>query len=158
LTMNWIEDYEAGAALFALWLGFAAALLAMGEWRQRPVLRWGGILLLGVATVLAMLWQLIILVFGARAGNLVLFDAMLLADAAPAAIYAIVAWRVPHRPVLRTIARVLAAIYAFAWVTLEIRHLFHEKVGLFGGSTEVEWYAYSVAWLAFAGAVLALGL
>jgi len=43
-------------------------------------------------------------------------------------------------------------------VTLEIRHWFHDKIGLFSGSTEAEWYAYSVAWLAFAGAVLALGL
>ena len=101
---------------------------------------------------LRVLWQFVTLIFGTRAGNLVIFDALLLADALPAAIYAIVAWLVPHRPVLRTIARVLAAFYAFAWVTLEIRHLFHDKVGLFGGSTEAEWYAYSVAWLAFAGA------
>lgn len=158
LTMNWIDDFESGSTLIALWLGFGAAMLGVGEWRQRPVLRWGGILLLGVATVLGMLWQFVMLIFATRVGNLVLFDALLLADALPAAIYASIAWLVPHRPVLRTIARVLAAFYAFAWVTLEIRHLFHDKVGLFGGSTEAEWYAYSVAWLAFAGAGLALGL
>jgi uncharacterized membrane protein len=53
---------------------------------------------------------------------------------------------------------VLAAIFAFAWITLEIQHTFHDQVELFHGSTEAEWYAYSVAWLAFAGAALAGGL
>jgi uncharacterized membrane protein len=158
LTMGWIDDFGPGAALFALWLGFGAAMLALGEWRQRPVLRWGGMLLLGAATVLDILWQFVTLIFGTRVGNLVLFDALLLAEATPAIIYVFVAWLLPHRPTLRTIARALAAVYAFAWVTLEIRHLFHDKVGLFGGSTEAEWYAYSVAWLAFAGAMLAFGL
>jgi uncharacterized membrane protein len=60
--------------------------------------------------------------------------------------------------VLRAITRVLAAAYAFVWVTLEIQHVFHERVQLFATSTELEWYAYSLAWLAFAGATLAIGL
>jgi uncharacterized membrane protein len=133
-------------------------MLAIGEWRQRPVLRWGGIGLLGAVTLLDLLWQLVTLIFGTPAGNLVLLDNLLLAEAAPAAVFAFVARLLPHRPVLRTSARVAAAFYGFAWVTLEIRHLFHDRIGLFGGSTEAEWYAYSVAWLAYAGTVLALGL
>jgi uncharacterized membrane protein len=144
--------------LFALWLGFGAAMLALGEARLRPVLRWGGLSLLVATTLLAVPWQLIMLLFGARAGNLLVFDAVLLADAVPAAIYAALAWQLRHNPVLRTMARVLAAAYAFAWVTLEIKHAFHQRVELFGSSTEPEWYAYSVAWLAFAGVGLALGL
>ena len=158
LTMGWIDDFGAG-------VGAVRAVARLRRRRCWPSANGGSarccagaaILLLGAATVLDMLWQFVTLIFGTRVGNL-LFDALLLAEAAPALVFAFVAWLVPHRPDVRTIARVLAAVYAFAWVTLEIRHLFHDRVGLFGGSTEAEWYAYSVAWLAFAGAVLALGL
>lgn len=152
------EDFGPGAALIALWLAFAAVLIALGEWRRRPVLRWGGRLLLSHATVTTLLWQAVMLLFGVRVGQLPFFNDLLLALAIPALIYATIAWLAPHRPALRTITRVLAAGFAFAWVTLEIRHAFHAKVSLFSTSTEMEWYLYSVAWLAFAGTALAIGL
>ncbi len=153
-----LEDFGAGAALIGLWLTFAGVLLAVGGRRQRPVLRRGGWLLLAVTTFVALLWQPVMLLFGVRVGNLAIVDALLLADAAPAVIYATIAWLIRARPVLRTIARVLAAAYAFAWITLEIQHVFHGNVELFRSSTEAEWYTYSVAWLAFAGAGFAGGL
>jgi uncharacterized membrane protein len=153
-----LEDFGAGAALMALWLVFAGVLIAVGEWRQRPVLRWGGRLILGATTILAMIWQPVMLLFGVRVGNLMIADALLLADLVPALVYAIVAWQSPTQPALRTITRILAAAYAFAWITLEIQHGFHDKVELFRSSTETEWYLYSVAWLAFAGVALAGGL
>jgi uncharacterized membrane protein len=153
-----LEDFGAGAALIALCLTFGAVLLALAEWRQRPVLRWSGFVLLAATTFVALLWQPLMLLFGVNVGNLPIFDALLLADAAPAAIFAVVACLLPTRPVLRTIARVLAALFAFDWITLEIRHLFQGRVWLFAGSSEAEWYTYSVAWLGFAGAGLALGL
>ncbi len=158
LTMAWLDDFAAGSALIALWLAFAVAVIALGEARQRPVLRWGGLLLLGVATAFSILWQLIGFVFGVRTGDLVVFNALLLADGLPALIYAVLSWLVPHRPALRRIAAMLAAGYALAWVSLEIRHGFHARVELFGGSIDVEWYLYSVAWLAFAVAALVIGL
>jgi uncharacterized membrane protein len=158
LTMDWLDSFASGAALTALWLAFAAAVIALGEYRQRPVLRWGGRLLLAIATVFSVLWQLLGLLFGVPVGDLPVLNALLLADAIPALVYGILAWLVPTRPILRTIARVLAAGYAFLWVTLEIQHAFHAKIELFAGSTDVEWYLYSVAWLAFAGAALAAGL
>ncbi|MFI4983128.1 MAG: DUF2339 domain-containing protein, partial [Nevskiales bacterium] len=151
LTIAPIDDFAAGAALIAAWSLFGGGLLALGEARQRPVLLWGGVLVLGWATLVAVLWQPIMLLFGVRVGNLAIIDALLLADAVPALTYAVIAWRNPGRPVLRAIARVLAAAFAFAWVTLEIRHTFQGKVELFASSGEVEWYIYSVAWLAFAG-------
>jgi uncharacterized membrane protein len=158
LTMAWLDDFGSAAALIALWLGFAVAVIALGEYRQRPVLRWGGRLLLAMATAFSMLWHLVGLLFGVPVGNLPVLNALLLAEAVPALIYGALAWLVPHRPRLRTIARVLAAGYAFLWVTLEIQHNFHAQVQLFAGSTEIEWYLYSVAWLAFAGAALGIGL
>jgi len=153
-----LEDFGAGAGLIAVWLVFAGVVIAVGEWRGRPVLRWGGRLILGATTIVAVIWQLVMLLFGVRVGNLMIVDALLLADAVPALVYAVVAWQSLHRPVLRTTTRILAAIYAFAWITLEIQHGFHAKVELFHSSTEAEWYLYSVAWLAYAGVALAGGL
>ena len=46
LTMGWLDDFATAACLFALWLAFAVAVIALGEYRERPVLRWGGRLLL----------------------------------------------------------------------------------------------------------------
>jgi len=158
LTTLLLEDFGAGAALIALWLTFGGVLLVVGERRQRPVLRWGGLALLGETTIVALWWQPIMLMFGATVGNLAIVDALLLADAAPTLIYATIAWQVRSWPVVPTVARILAAAYAFAWVTLEIQHVFHGAVELFATSTETEWYVYSVAWLAFAGAALAGGL
>ncbi len=153
-----LEDFGAGAALIALWLLFGGVLLVVGERRHRPVLRWGGWLVLAVTTYVALLWQPIMLLFRARVGSLPIIDALLLADAVPALIYATIAWLRSTPPVLRTIARILAAAYALAWITLEIQHLFHGDVELFASSTEGEWYAYSVAWLTFAGVAFASGL
>ncbi len=158
LTNFPLDDFGAGASLIALWLAFAAVLLALGEYRQRPVLRWGGRLVLGMATSTALVWQPVMLLFGVDVGNLAIFDALLFADMAPAVIYAAIAWLNPSRRILRTITRVLAAMYAFAWISLEIRHIFQGRVELFASSGEAEWYTYSVAWLLFAGMGLGLGL
>jgi uncharacterized membrane protein len=158
LTDAPFEDFGAGAGLIALWLVFATALIALDAWRGRPVLRWGGILLMAAATFFAIFWQLVMLLFGVRVGQSLVFDALLLADAIPALCYAMIAWLSPTRRILRFTTRVLAGAFAFAWVTLEIRHAFHDQVALFAGSGEAEWYLYSVAWLAIAGAALAWGL
>ena len=158
LTSQPLDDFPTGAALIALWMVFAAALVALGERRRRPVLLWMGGLLLGAATLIDIFWQPLMLLFGTEVGSLAIFDALLLADAVPAAVYAGVAWRSPARPRLCTTTRVLAALFAFAWITLEIRHIFQGRVELFANSGEGEWYAYSAAWLLFAGAALGLGL
>src|SRR5579862_5100827 len=158
LTSEPLDDFTTGAALIALWMVFATALVALGERRRRPVLLWMGSLLLGAATLIEICWQPLMLLFGTEVGSLAIFDALLFADAVPAAVYALVAWRSPARPLLCTTARVLAALFAFAWITLEIRHIFQGRVELFANSGEGEWYAYSAAWLVFAGAALGLGL
>ncbi|HVH73628.1 MAG TPA: DUF2339 domain-containing protein [Stellaceae bacterium] len=166
LDVDPFADFVGGAALIALWHAFAAAVIRLGDYRQRPVLRWGGRLLLFAATPMAVFWQLFMLTFGqflfglfaSRVGYLAILDALLLADAVPALCYAAIARFCPPGALLRPIARIAAAAFAFAWVTLEIRHLFQGEVSLFAASGEAEWYAYSLAWLAFAGAALALGL
>ncbi|HKS89711.1 MAG TPA: DUF2339 domain-containing protein, partial [Stellaceae bacterium] len=158
LTMEWGGDFAVGGALISLWLAFAGAMIVLGERRARPVLQWGGGLLLAIASIFAVLWETVLLLFGVDVGELPIFDALLPAAAIPALIYAAIAWLSPGRKLLRATAQVLAGVFAFAWVSLEIRHLFQGRVALFGASGEAEWYAYSLAWLAFAGAMLALGL
>lgn len=158
LTIAPVEEFAAGAALIALWSVFGGAMLALGQRKQRPVLLWGGLGVLGWATLVAAFWQPVVLLFGDRVGDLLILDALLLADAVPAAVYAVIASRSAAFPVVQVIARVLAAAFAFVWVTLEIRHAFQGKVELFASSSDLEWYAYSAAWLAFAVATLAVGL
>ena len=97
------------------------------------------------------------MLFSVWVGSLPIIDALFLADAVPALVYAIVAWVSPIR-VVRAVTRLLAMIFAFVWITHEIQHIFHGRVELFHSSTEAEWYVYSVAWLAFAVAGFAIGL
>src|SRR5205085_460523 len=92
LTMRWLDDFASGAALTALWFAFAVAVIVLGEYRQRPVLRWGGRLLLAVATVFSVIWQLFGLLFGVRVGDLPVLNGLLLADAIPALVYGVLAW------------------------------------------------------------------
>jgi uncharacterized membrane protein len=158
LTIAPVEDFAAGAALIALWSAFGGGLAALGQRKERPVLLWGGVAVLGWSTIVALLWQPIVLLFGARVGDLPILDALLLADAVPAIVFAAIAWQDGVHPVVRTIARELATLFAFLWITLEIRHLFQGKVELFVSSSDAEWYAYSVAWLLFASTALAAGL
>ena len=121
LTMHWLDDFGDGAALTALWFVFAAAVIALGEYRQRPVLRWGGRLLLAVATVFSVLWQLLGLLFGVPVGDLPVLNGLLLADAVPALVYARprLAGAVPPE-IAHDRARAGGRLRV-AWVTLEIK-------------------------------------
>lgn len=144
-----------------VWLALAGFLLWLGERRHRPVLRWGGSILFGLATTQVVLWQVLLanpLFTGEAVGRTIGFDVLILAYAVPAAIYAAIAARRLGPLPLRLIARILAAALTFIWVTLEIRHIFRGERLLWGSSSDAEWYAYSVAWLTFAGIGLALGL
>jgi len=125
LTLAPADDFASGSALTALWFVYAAALLALGEYKQRPVLRWGGLILLIAVTPVLVGWQFLSLIFGARVGKLPVLDALFLADAVPALVFAAIAWRAEAYPVWRWIARLLAATFAFWWMTLEVQHWFH---------------------------------
>ena len=114
LTMGWLDDFATAASLIALWLAFAAAVIALGEYRSGRCCAGAAGCCLAVATAFSILWQLIGLLFGVRVGALPVLNALLVAEAVPALIYAVLAWLVPHRPRLRTIARVLAAGVRFS--------------------------------------------
>jgi len=149
------KGYAVGSA------ALAAFLLWLGERRRREVLRWGGIILFGLATVQAALWQAVIanpLFNDEPVGRLVMLDALTIAFGLPALLYAGIAWLRLGPIELQWVARIAASGLAFLWLTLEIRHVFRGEVLTWGECGEAEWYAYSAAWLAFAGAGLAAGL
>jgi uncharacterized membrane protein len=144
-----------------VWLALAVFLLWLSERRHRPVLRWGGSILFGLATTQVVLWQVLLanpLFTDEAVGRTIGVDVLTLAYAIPAVMYAVIAaLRLGLTP-LRPIARILAAALAFLWLTLEIRHIFRGENLMWGTSSDAEWYTYSAAWLAFAGIGLALGL
>lgn len=156
-----LGDLGRDATQTLLWLSLAAVLLWIGEMRRRPVLNWGGIIMFGLGTVQAVIWQAIIanpLLTDDPVGRLVIFDVLTLAYGLPALLYAGIVWfRLGPIP-LRWVARISAAGFAFLWLTLEIRHVFQGEVLTWGESGEAEWYAYSAVWLGFAGTGLAAGL
>ena len=158
-----LDDFDLNAVETIAWLVMTGRLLHLGERRDRPVLRWSGVILFATATVFAVGWQAIFLnpatpFFGAPVEGWFLLDFLLLAYAVPAALYALIGFYRLGPRVLRQAALVLAAGFAFLWVTLEVRHFFqrdHLNQGLTG---EAEWYVYSAAWLAFAAAGLGAAL
>jgi uncharacterized membrane protein len=151
--------------LSSTWL--AGALLL--RWRLGPKLyfvqRWAERLLLAAALVQIVLVQLIAINpwWGPQPSPVEeppLANAMLLAYALPAVLAALYARVARGQGLARvgTLSGLVGAALAFAWVTLETRHLFHPVDLAWGApSTDAERYAYSAVWLAFAGATLALG-
>jgi uncharacterized membrane protein len=145
------------------WLAMSAWLLHLGERRDRAVLRWSGTVLFTIATLFAVGWQAIFLnpvmpFFGRPVAGWFLFDSLLLAYAVPAALYALIGFYRLGPRLLWQAALVLAAGFAFLWVTLEVRHFFQGDRLNQGFTGEAEWYAYSAAWLAFSAAGLGAAL
>ena len=147
-----LDDFALNAVETIAWLAMAGWLLHLGERRDRVVLRWSGIILFAVATVFAVGWQAIFLnpvmpLFGRPVEGWFLFDSLFLAYAIPAALYAVIGFYRLGPRVLWQAALVLAAGFAFLWVTLEVRHFFQGDRLNQGLTGEAEWYAYSAAWL-----------
>jgi uncharacterized membrane protein len=56
-------------------------------------------------------------------------------------------------------ARIAVLVLVFAWMSLELRHAFHGTViGHHLATSDAEWYAYSVLWLAFAALLFGAGV
>src|SRR6266851_582559 len=156
-----LTDLGRDATQTLLWLALAMFLSWLGERRGREVLKWGGIILFALATLQAVIWQAVIanpLWTDEPVGRLVVFDVLTLAFGLPALLYAGITWLRPGPIEVQRVARIATAGFAFLWLTLEIRHVFRGPVFAWGECGEAEWYAYSAAWLAFAGAGFSAGL
>ena len=84
-----------------------------------------------------------------------LFNLILPAFAGPV----LLAWLVSryYLPQWRKTAGVVAAVAAFIWVSLEVRHLWHGSIRLDQPVATGELYTYSAVWLAMAVAAILLG-
>ena len=146
------------------WLTIAYVLYHRLTADSRLVHRYGWRILASLATAQAVLLQLGLsnpLLTGRPVGEWPIFDLLLLAYGGPA-VFAILFLRKarargdvwPAR-----IAGAAALLFGFVWISLEVRHAFQgSNIGLFRPTSDAEWYADSVAWLALAGLLLALAI
>jgi uncharacterized membrane protein len=89
-----------------------------------------------------------------------IINRLLLAYALPAVLMLLLSYAVAgQRP--RAYANTIAAgalVFALAYVTLEIRRLYHGPILTDGVTTDLEQYSYSIAWLGFGVVLLGVGL
>ena len=145
------------------WGGFALAGLWLARTRRDPVALWAWRAsgALALATVLVV--QVLIanpIVEKVDIGRLPIANGLFLAYAVPAAMAALARRWIDVEP-NRNVALVVeaaASILAFVYVSLEVRHLFDpgfERPGF--GASGLELYTYSIVWLLFGVALLAVG-
>ena len=77
----------------------------------------------------------------------------------PAAL-AVTARRLGVGAAISRVLGIYALVSGFAWITLQIRHLFHpgRMALLFGGVDDAELWAWSGAWLVYGVALMMLGI
>ncbi len=129
--------------------------------RTGSVVHNAGALLIAALTLLAIIFELVIVV-GPRFNNNpvggTFFNTILLGYGLPAilaitlALIARTTRPMPYRVIAATTAVTLALFY----LTLEVRRLFHGPI-LAGPTTDAEQYSYSMVWLVFGIALLAVG-
>jgi uncharacterized membrane protein len=116
-------------------------------------------LLAGAATVLGLFMLDNPLIWRIDVGGVV-FNLLLLGYALPAVLALLLSYAVAgHRP--SSYANTIAAgalVLALAYVTLEIRRLYHGPVLSEGRTTGAEQYTYSIAWLVFGVILLSVGI
>ncbi|MGE0426272.1 MAG: DUF2339 domain-containing protein, partial [Reyranellaceae bacterium] len=152
------------ATLVLAWGGFALVSLFVARSTGSKVALMGWRIVGGLSVFLAVVVQTLVmnpLAESVHVGGTPIFNGLLLGCLMPA-LLALLALRMARqagesRAVV--VAAITAMILAFAWVSLEVRHLFDP---LFAGDPSdadgVELYAYSAAWLLFGLALLALGI
>jgi len=146
-----------------VWGAFALAALWLARTRRDVVALWAWRVSGGLAVALVLIVQVLVAnpIFDrADVGRLPIANGLFLAYALPAVMAAVARRWIdvePNRNVA-LLAEAAASILAFAYVSLEVRHLFDpgfERRGL--GASGVELYVYSAVWLLFGVALLALG-
>ena len=146
-----------------VWGAFALAALWLARTRRDVVALWAWRLSGGLAVALAVIVQVLLAnpIFDkADVGRLPIANGLFLAYALPAVMAALARrWiDVEPRREVALFVEAAASILAFAYVSLEVRHLFDpgfERPGL--GASGLELYVYSAVWLLFGVALLALG-
>lgn len=151
------------ATYVAVWGAFALAALWKARLDGDLVALWAWRLSGGVAVAVVLIVQVLIAnpVFEpADVGRLPILNGLLLAYAVPAAMAALARRWIDIEPDRRVdvLVGATASILAFAYVSFEVRHFFDpgfERRGF--DARGLELYAYSIVWLLFGVALLALG-
>lgn len=150
----------------AAWLAIAWALFRRAEGYRRDVLGWGWRLLASGAALWVVAVQAVFdgpLTHPFDVGAYPVLNLLLLAYGLPA-LFAAGFLRVARARgrggdrAVAAIAGPLALALAFVWLTLEVRRAFHGGVLSEGGVGDAEAYAWTMAWLAYAGVLLAFGM
>lgn len=164
------DDMDAPEAVFlersvyvAVWGAFALAALWIARLRHDPVALWAWRLSGGLAVATVLVVQVLIgnpVFERADVGALPIANGLLLAYAVPAVLaFAARRWTdIERSRAVNILAETTAAVLVFVYVSLEVRHLFDpgfERGGL--DAEGLELYAYSIVWLLFGVALLALG-
>jgi uncharacterized membrane protein len=146
-----------------VWGAFALAALWLARTRHDPVALWAWRASGALALATVLLVQVFIanpIAEKADVGRLPIANGLLLAYAVPAAMAALARRWIdiePNRNVALAV-EAAASILAFVYVSLEVRHLFDpgfERAGF--GADGLELYTYSIVWLLFGVALLAVG-
>lgn len=146
-----------------VWGGFALAALWAAWITRDPVALWAWRLSGGLAAAVAILLQVLLanpVFVQGNVGELPIANGLLLAYALPAAMAALARRWIDGEPDRRAdvVVEAVASILAFAYVSFEVRHLFDPRFERPGfGAHGIELYAYSVVWLLFGVALLAVG-
>lgn len=145
------------------WLASGYSLYYRHRRTRRTVALWGAGILIGLAALQVLGLQVLVsnpLFTGEDVGAWPILNKLSLAYVVPA-LFAIAlhleAKRQGHR-IPSLWAGVTAFALLFAYLSLEVRHLFHGNELTIGRMTNAEGYAYSLVWLIYAGGLLAIGM
>lgn len=168
-TMNNGDIFQDSPALAEVALQICVGLamtIGLERLRERTqsIVHNFGALILALLTFAAIVFGPLIglnpMVTGRSVGTGVFFNLILLAYGLPAILAAVLALmaRTTRPLAYRSIAAALAVGLSLAYLSLEIRDLYHGPELWRGATTNVEQYTYSAVWLAFGVALLVAGL
>lgn len=157
--------FERGAITNVLFV-FGLICLAIGRLFGRIAFFQSGVLLVGVALFRIVYFDLFTknpLWFGGEIAGVFLFDALTLTFILPMLWSWFAAKEIRQQTQTPWLARVaqtmrgILLIFAFAWISLEIRKLYQGNVLNGDIMSDAEFYSYSLAWLVFGLALLFYG-
>ena len=160
----------AGITLFELSI-HALVWLATGWWRgrayalsRRPPDGWYALVLIVLGAGASLLGGLVVLnpaLTGEHVGDWPVINKLMLAYLAPAVLLALIASDLAAIPLVARLAlpaRIAGLVLALAWLTLETRRAFQGPIMTAWPTSDAEYYAYSVVWLASAFVLLGAGI
>ena len=122
---------------------------------------WRFLAVLGLASAFfGPIWAHTIMPYGLRVGDTPFFNTLFVAFCVPGIIAILFARtaRARGQHILLKVAGGAALVLLFIYVNLSVRHLYHGSEVMVGFATDAEIYTYSMAWIMFAGAMMAYGM